>query len=89
VTVRPFSQVSRKPGLESIASSHGDRKSLSWGRAKTAPGKPSILDCRANHVPANEFEEVSIQGTDSFLDGELLESSERDRQITMKPRKKL
>jgi len=40
-------------------------------------------------VPANEFEEVSIQRTHGFVDGELLESSERDRQITTKFRKKL
>jgi hypothetical protein len=64
-------------------------KRLSRGRAKTAPGKPSILDCKANRVPANEFEEASIQGTHSFLDGELFESSERDRQITTEFRKKL
>jgi hypothetical protein len=89
VTVRPFPQISRKPGLEPIVSSHGDRKTFVLGPSKTAPGKPSILDCRANRVPANEFEEVSIQGMQSSLDGELLESFERDRQTTTKTRKKL
>ncbi len=35
------------------------------------------------------LEKVGIQGTHGFLNSEMLESSERDRQITTKFRKKL
>jgi len=88
-TVWPFPQVSKKLASNRLCHFMETKILVLGAEQKPLLVSQAFLIVEQTTCRRMSFEKLGIQGTHGFLNGEMLESFERDRQITTKSRKKL